>query len=119
MDNTACFSRRQTACCLFCHLQCQSQRKRPAALHPRFERFAMDQFHRVKTFAILFAIMNHPRDIRMLDLRSRTRFPQESGMCCGIFGQLSTDDFEATVESRIVSRARYVTAIAPEPNMTG
>src|SRR6476646_7305674 len=54
----------------------------------------MDKLHRVKAFPILLTVMNHSRNVRMMNLRRRACFPQESRTCGRIFRQLSTDDLE-------------------------
>jgi hypothetical protein len=38
--------------------------------------------------------MSYSRNIRMMNLRGRAGFPQESRTSSGIFRQLSTDDFK-------------------------
>jgi hypothetical protein len=63
-------------------------------LHALFERFAFDKFHRIKALHVLLAIMNHSRDIRMMNLRSRARFTEKSCPRGPIFRQLWTDNFE-------------------------
>ena len=74
VDDPAGFRGRQRARRLFDHLQRLRDRQRPGSLHARFERFAFHQLHRVKTFAVLFAVMNDARDVLMMNLRGRAGF---------------------------------------------
>ena len=54
----------------------------------------MDKLHRVKAFPILLTVMDHSRNVRMMNLRSGARFAQKSRTSGWIFRQLSTDDLE-------------------------
>src|SRR6266545_3761485 len=73
MNDAACFRRRQCARGLLNHFECQ--RERHWALTPDLglKRFALDQFHNVKTFTLLFAVVTDTRDVRMTNLRGRAR----------------------------------------------
>src|SRR5882724_5729468 len=94
MDHAACFSSGKAACRLLHDFQSKGQGKWPVSLDTGFERFAVNEFHRIKTFAILFSIMDYPGNIRMLDLRCSARLAQKSRTGSWIFGQLPADDFE-------------------------
>jgi hypothetical protein len=78
------------------------QRQRTFAPHFGFERFAFDQFHDVKTFAILFAVMTDARNVRVMNLRGCTRFAQETRSDSGHLRDLSVDDFKS--DNRIQNR---------------
>ena len=106
MDDAARFRGDQRARRLFDRFQRLRDRQRSASLHARFERFALHQLHRVKAFAILFAVMDDARDVRMLNLRRGPRFAQETRTSDRILRQLPRDTFSATTEFRTVSRAR-------------
>ena len=54
----------------------------------------MDKLHRIKALPILLTVMSYSRNVRMMNLRGRAGFAQESRTSSGIFRQLSTDDFE-------------------------
>ena len=66
----------------------------------------MDKLHRVKALPILSTVMSHSCNVRMMNLRGRAGFAQESRTSSAIFRQLSTMTSRATVELRTVSRAR-------------
>ena len=78
-------------------------------LHPLFECFTMDKLHRIKAFPILLTVMSYSRNVRMMNLRGRAGFPQESRTSSGIFRQLSTDDFEGDrpIENSVASTIRH------------
>ena len=69
----------------------------------------MDKLHRVKALPILLTVMNDSRNVRMMNLRGRARFAQESRTSSGIFGQLSTDDFECDrrIKNRVARTIRH------------
>ena len=54
----------------------------------------MDKLHGIKALPILLTVMSHSRNVRMMNLRGRSGFPQESRTSGRIFRQLSTDDFK-------------------------
>src|SRR5439155_24458127 len=60
----------------------------------RLKRFALDQFHNVKTFTVLFAVVADTRDIRMTNLSGRARFAQETRSRSGILCDCSVDYFK-------------------------
>ena len=74
-----------------------------------FERFTMDKLHRIKAFPILLTVMSYSRNVRMMNLRGRAGFAQESRTSSGIFRQLSTDDFEGDrrIENSVASTIRH------------
>ena len=78
VDDAVRFRGREGARGLLHHFERQRERQRPFAADPRFERFALDQLHDVKAFAILLSVMRDARDVRMMQLRGGTRFAQES-----------------------------------------
>src|SRR4029077_14867169 len=71
------------------------ERHRTFASDLGFERFAFDQFHDIKTFAILFAVMTDARDVRMMNLRGRARFAQETRSDSGHLRDFSIYDFKS------------------------
>src|SRR4029077_18038346 len=57
--------------------------------------FAFDQFHRVETLAILFAVICHPGHIWVTNVCRRTRFAQKTGPRARILRDLAIDDLES------------------------
>src|SRR5213594_2847577 len=57
--------------------------------------FALDQFHNVKTFTVLFAVVTDTRDVRMTNLRGRARFAQETRLDSGHLRDLSVYNFKS------------------------
>ena len=94
MDDAAAFRRRERARRLFDHLERLRDRQRARPAHARLERFAFHQLHRVEAFAILLAVMNHARDVRMMNLRRGARFAQKTSARHRVFRESSADDFE-------------------------
>src|SRR5207248_6648097 len=84
MDNAARFGGSQGARNLLDNFQ--RERKRQWTFPPDFglEGLALDQFHNVKTFTGLFAVVTDTRDVRMTNLRGRPRFAQEARSRPGI-----------------------------------
>src|SRR5207245_3267023 len=79
MHHTAGFSCGESACRLLDYVQRDGEGHRPVATHTSFQRFALDQFHRVETLTILLPIISHPRDVGMMNIRSRTCFAKKTG----------------------------------------
>ena len=77
MHHAARFGGRQSASRLQDDFESEIQRQRPIAPHALFQRLAFDELHHVKALALLFAVVRDARDIRMMQLRRRARFPQE------------------------------------------
>jgi hypothetical protein len=94
MDHAANFRCGQAACCLLNYFQREREAQWSIALHTRFERFATDELHRIKAFAILLAIMDYSGKIRVLNLRSRACFAQKTRTRSWILCQLSPDHLE-------------------------
>src|SRR4029453_8450760 len=95
MHDTAGFFSPQSARGLFNYVQRKCKRHGSVTAYTRFERFALDQFHRVETLAILFAVICHPSHIWMTNVRRRTRFAQKTGPRAGVLCNLAIDDFES------------------------
>src|SRR4249919_1453641 len=95
MHHAAGFRSGESTCSLLDHIQSDGERHRSIAAHARFERFAFDQFHRVETLAILFAVICHPSHIWMTNVRRRTRFAQKTGSRARILRHLAIDDLES------------------------
>ena len=92
MHHTTRFRRSQRARGLLNHFKCQRERHWTVAANPGFERFAFDQLHDIETLTVLFTVVTDARDIRMANLRGRSRFAQETRARPGIlrrrFGRL-------------------------------
>src|SRR5207244_3421448 len=58
------------------------------------ECFALDDFHNVKTFTVLFAVVTDMRDVGMTNLRGRARFAQEARSRPGVLCDCSVDYFK-------------------------
>src|SRR5260370_2113322 len=86
MNDAACFCRRQCARGLLNYFQCNGKRHWTFATNPGLERFALDQFHDVETFAVLLSVMTDTRDFRMMDLRGCSCLPQAARPDSGPFG---------------------------------
>ena len=69
----------------------------------------MDKLHRIEAFPVLLTVMSYSRNIRMMNLRGRAGFAQESRTSGGIFRQLSTDDFEGDrrIKNSVASTIRH------------
>ena len=102
-------SRSQCARSLFCYFQGEGERHWPFTPDARLERLSLDQFHDIKTLAILFSIVTDLRDIRMVNLRSGARFAEETRASAGIFRHCAIDHFERDlgVQYRIASAVSY------------
>ena len=94
MHNAALFRGGQRARGLLNHFERQSERHRTFASDLGFERFAFDQLHDVETLTVLFAIMTDARDVRMMNLRGRARFTQETRSDSGHLRDFSVYDFK-------------------------
>ena len=94
-----------------CSITSKRQRERHWTFAPHFglERFAFDQFHDVETFAVLFSVVTHSRDVRMVDLRGCARFAQETRSDAGHLRHLSVDDFESDdgIQNRVARAISY------------
>src|SRR6476661_8080338 len=95
MYDTAGFCSSESACSLLDYIQGDRERHRSIAAHTRFKRFAFDQFHGVKTLAILFAVICHPSHIWVTNVRRRTRFAQKTGPRARILRDLPINDLES------------------------
>ena len=87
MDDAAGFRGRERARGLFDDFKRLRHRQWSGSLHSRFERFPFHQLHRVKTFAVLFAVMNDAGNVRMMNLCGGAGFPQKTRPRHGIIGQ--------------------------------
>src|SRR4029077_18941205 len=83
MHDAALFSGGQRARGLLNHFKRQGKRHWTFATNPGLERFALDQFHDVETFAVLLSVMTHTRDVRMMDLRGCSCLAQEARTYAG------------------------------------
>ena len=95
MHNAALFGGGQRARRLLDHFERQRERHRTFAANFGFERFAFDQLHDIETLTVLFAVMTDARDIRMMDLRGRARFAQETRSDSGHLRDFSVYDFKS------------------------
>src|SRR6516162_345141 len=95
MHDAAGFCSHQGACSLFNHIQCEAERHSSITTHTRFERFAFDQFHRVETLAILFAVICHSSHVRMTNVRGRTRFAQKTRSRARVLRDFAIDNLES------------------------
>src|SRR5207253_11398770 len=57
MHNAACFSGGERACTLLNHFKRGTERHRALTPDLGLKRFALDQFHNVKTFTVLFPVV--------------------------------------------------------------
>src|SRR4029077_11765403 len=94
MHNAACFGGGERARTLLNHFQRETERHRALTPDLGLKRFALDQFHNVKTLTVLFAIVSDTRDVRMTNLRGRARFAQEARPRAGILSDSSVDYFK-------------------------
>src|SRR5436190_4952033 len=95
MHNTTDFCSHKSACRLLDYIQGDGELHRSIPAHARFKRFAFDQFHRVETLAILFAVIDHPSNIWVTNIRSRTRFAQKTRSRARVLRDLAIDDLES------------------------
>src|SRR5258708_8295060 len=95
MYDPAGFCSSESACSLLDYIQGDGERHRSIAAHTRFKRFPFDQFHRVKTLAILFAVICHASHIWVTNVCRRTRFAQKTGPRARILRDLAIDDLES------------------------
>src|SRR5439155_12091998 len=77
----------------------QRERKRQWTFPPDFglECFALDHFHHIEAFAVLFTVMTDPRDVWMVNVRSGAGFTQEARARPGILCDSSVDYFKRDV----------------------
>src|SRR4029453_17396513 len=94
MHNAACFGGGEGACTLLNHFKRETERHRALPPDLGLKRFALDQFHNIETFTVLFAVVTDMRDVRMTNLRGRARFAQETRSGPGIFCDCSVDYFK-------------------------
>src|SRR5437762_7453890 len=95
MHNTAGFCSHKSTCRLLDYIQGDCELHRSIPTHSRFERLAFDQFHRVETLTILFAVIDHPSNIWVTNIRSRTRFAQKTRSRARVLRDLAIDDLES------------------------
>src|SRR5437762_1308645 len=95
MHNTAGFCSHKSTCRLLNYIQGDGELHRCIPAHSRFERFAFDQFHRVETLAILFAVIDHPSNMWVTNIRSRTSFAQKTRSRARVLRDLAIDDLES------------------------
>src|SRR5262245_41489670 len=109
MHDTTSLRHHQSASSLLNYIQCEGERHRSIAAHTRFERFAFDQFHRVETLTVLFAIICHPSHIRMTNVRRRARFAKKTRPRARILCDFAINDFESNkrVQNRIPRAVSY------------
>jgi hypothetical protein len=91
MDNATVFRGGQATSRLLDYFKGKAQWQRAVPPHTRFERFTTDEFHRIKAFTVLFAVVHYPRNIWMLNLRSGPCFTQKACPSSRILGKLATD----------------------------
>src|SRR5512132_4402540 len=95
MHDTAGFCSGESTCGLLDYIQRNGEWHSAIAAHARFERFAFDQFHRVKTLAILLAVICHASHIWVTNVCRRTLFAQKTGPRARILRDLAIDDLES------------------------
>ncbi len=109
MHNAACFGGGERACTLLNHFKRETERHRALTPDLGFECFALDQFHNVKTFTVLFAVVTDARDVRMTNLRGRARFAQETRLDSGHLRDLSVYNFKSDhgIQNRVARAISY------------
>src|SRR5437667_8980725 len=109
MHHTAHFRGSQCERGLLNYFQRNSERHWPITAHTGFERFALDQFHGIETFAVLLAVISHPSNVWMMNVRSRARFAQKTRPRAGILRHFPVDDFQGNsrVQHCIASAVSY------------
>src|SRR6266480_6638090 len=109
MHNAACFGGGERACTLLNHFKRETERHRALAPDLGLKRFALDQFHNVKTFTVLFAVVTDTRDVRMTNLRGRPRFAQETRSRPGVLCDCSVDYFKRDdgIQNRVARAISY------------
>src|SRR5207302_10250305 len=95
MDNAARFGGSQSARNLLDNFQRERKRQWTFSSDFGLECFALDQLHHIEAFAILFAVVTHARDVRMMNLCGRARFAQETRSDSGHLRDFSIYDFES------------------------
>ena len=95
MHNATGFCSHQSARGLFNYVQHKWERQGSVTAYTRFERFALDQFHRVETLAILFAVICHPSHIWMTNVRRRSRFAQKTRPCARVLRDFAIDNLKS------------------------
>src|SRR5712691_4625208 len=83
MHNAACFGGGERASTLLNHFKRETERHRSLTPDLGLKRFALDQFHNVTTFTLLFAVVTDTRDVTMTNLRGRARCAKEARSCTG------------------------------------
>src|SRR5437899_11678081 len=94
MHDTADFCHSQRARGLLDYLQSNSEGHWPIAADAGLERFAFDQFHGIEALAILFAVISHPSDIWMMNVRSVARFVHETRPRARILRHASVNELQ-------------------------
>src|SRR5262249_38653772 len=94
MYHTACFGSSQRPRSLLDYLQRERERHWAIAADTGFQCFAFNQFHGVETLAVLLPVISHPRNVWMMNIRSRARLTQKTRPRAGILGYAPVDDFE-------------------------
>src|SRR6266446_8873942 len=98
----------------------QRECKRQWTFAPHFglECFALDQFHDVKTFAVLFSVMTDPRDVWMMNLRSGAGFTQKARPDTGSLRDFPINHFQrdCRIQNGIARAIRYCHGTGPELN---
>src|SRR6266700_3598050 len=91
------------------YFQGKSERHWPITAHTGFQRFALDQFHGIETFAVLLAVISHPSNIWMMNVRSRARFAQKTRPRAWILRHTPIDHLKGNsrVQHRIASAVSY------------
>src|SRR6476469_1887259 len=121
MYNTTSFCSSESTCCLLDYIQREGERHRPVAAHTSFECFAFDQFHRIKTLPVLFAVICHPSHICVTNICRGTRFAQKTRPRARILRDFAIDNLESNkrvqncVARAISYRHRSSTKLHREP----
>ena len=117
VNDPACFRRDQRLRGLHGNFQHQAGWQGSVPTHPGIKRLAFDQFHRVETLAVLFAVVRNRRNIGMLELRGCPCFAQEALTGGGVVGNAAANDLEGhrTVQHGVLRPVR--SAHRPVPKL--
>src|SRR5207249_10870717 len=109
MHHTAHFRGSQCERGLLDYFQSNSEGQWPITAHTGFQRFALDQFHGIETFAILFSVVSHLSNVWMMNVRSRARFAQKTRPRAGILRHTPVDDLKGNsrVQHCVASEVSY------------
>jgi hypothetical protein len=118
MYNPALFRGRERTRRLLDYFERDCERHWTFASDLGLERFALDQFHNVKTFTVLFTVMTDPRDVWMMNVRSGPGFTQKARPYAGSLRDSPIDHFQRDrrIQNGIARAIRYCHGTGPELN---